>query len=200
MQQHNRHRETVTTVVFSPGGQLLASASYDTIRLWNPATGEQVQQLAAHNFYINAVVFSPDGQLLASGSFMGTVGLWNVVTGEQMQHLDVHSDLVNAIAFSPDSQLLASASTDKAHPATGEQVEQLDGQSGLVNAVAFSPRINLLALSEDIFLDGEWVTQDGQRILRLPDDYRGACSASRGNLLALGQKSGVVSFLEFKTA
>ena len=45
-------------------------------------------------------------------------------------------------------------------------------------------------------LDGDWIQQDSRNLLWLPQDYRGACSAFYGNLVAIGQYSGQVSFIE----
>ena len=72
------HSDPVNEVVFSPDGQLLASASDDnTIRLWDPATGTSRGTLEGHSDWVRAVVFSPDGQLLASASDDKTVRLWD---------------------------------------------------------------------------------------------------------------------------
>ena len=219
------HSVWVNAVAFSHDGRLLASASGDgKVRLWDAGTPEQVQKLEGHSGRVNAIAFSPDGRLLASASDDETVRLWDTATEEQVQKLEGHSDWVNAVAFSPNSRLLASASYDKTvrlwDAATGEQVQKLEGYSGWVNAIAFShdgqgleTNRGFLPLSsnspsflsrqpkllENIFLDSEWITRDGQNILWLPSDYRGVCSALRGNLLIIGQRSGLVSFFEFRT-
>ncbi|OXV07625.1 hypothetical protein Egran_04609, partial [Elaphomyces granulatus] len=48
-----------------------------------------------------------------------------------------------------------------------------------------------------IFVNNEWVTQDGQNLLWLPPDYRATCAALFGNMLVLGHASGQVTFVEF---
>jgi WD40 repeat protein len=137
-------------VVFSPDGQLLASGSYDnTVRLWDPITGELHGALAGHSDWVRAVVFSPDGQLLASGSDDNTVRLWDPVTGEPRGTLAGHSGWVSAVVFSPDGLLLASGSWDNTvrlwDAATGEPRGTLAGHSDWVSAVVFSPDGLLLA-------------------------------------------------------
>ncbi|MDZ8090319.1 MAG: AAA-like domain-containing protein, partial [Nostoc sp. DedQUE12b] len=65
-----RHSAGVNSVVFSPDGKTLASASADkTIKLWNRDTGKEITTLRGHSDWVNSVVFSPDGKTLASASF-----------------------------------------------------------------------------------------------------------------------------------
>jgi WD40 repeat protein len=175
LQKLEGHNGGVYAVAFSHDGQLLASASGDkTVRLWNPATGEQVQQFEGHSDGVSAVAFSHDGQLLASASnHAETVRLWNPATGEQVQQLEGHSDGVSAVAFSHDGQLLASVSGDKTvrlwNPATGEQVQQLEGHSDWVSAVAFSYDGQLLASASDDKTVRLWNPATGEQVQQLKD-------------------------------
>ena len=67
----------VLSVSFSPDGQLLASGGIDnTVRLWNPATGQLLYTLKGHTGGVYSVSFSADGQLLASSGADQTVRLW----------------------------------------------------------------------------------------------------------------------------
>ena len=63
--------------MFSPDGAILVSGSYDaTIRLWDIATGKQLDTLQGHTYSITSVAVSPEGSTIASGSYDGTVLLW----------------------------------------------------------------------------------------------------------------------------
>lgn len=105
------HADTVSAVVFSPDGQLVASASDDrTVRVWETATGQCRSVLEGHADVVSAVLFSPDGQLIASASDDKTVQVWETETGQCHRVLKGHSRAINAVVFSPDGQLVASAS------------------------------------------------------------------------------------------
>ncbi|MEH1863607.1 MAG: ribosome assembly protein 4, partial [Nostoc sp.] len=138
------HSSGVSSVVFSPDGQRLASTSDDkTIKLWDVATSKAVQTLTGHSSAVSSVVFSPDGQRLASASHDNTIKLWDIATGKAVQTLTGHSSAVYSVVFSPDGQRLASASDDKTiklwDVATGKAVQTLTGHSSAVNSVVFSP-------------------------------------------------------------
>ncbi|MBD2504952.1 WD40 repeat domain-containing protein [Anabaena azotica FACHB-119] len=115
------HSESVISVVFSPDGKTLASASRDqTIKLWNRQTGKLISTLPSeryakegHSDRVWSVVFSPDGKTLASASGDKTIKLWNRDTGKLISTLEGHSELVWSVVFSPDGKTLASASGDK---------------------------------------------------------------------------------------
>ena len=224
VQELKGHSNWVNAVAFSHDDQLLASTSTDrTVRLWNPATGEQVKELKGHSDWVNAVAFSHDGQMLASASIDRIVRLWNLATGEQVKELKGHSSSVNAVAFSHDGQLLASASQDRTvrlwNPATGELVQTLE-QNITICQLRFSTDSQYLEsdkgilcyyshpstvlslppkLAGHIFLNKDWITCDGRNLLWLPHNYRGTCSTLRGNLLVIGQSSGLVHFIEFRS-
>ena len=73
----------MTAVAIAPDGTWLASAGDDgTVRIWDPATGQQRAALTGHAEPVKAVAIAPDGTWLASGGDDGTVRIWDPATSE----------------------------------------------------------------------------------------------------------------------
>jgi WD40 repeat protein len=215
------HSSSVRAVVFSPDGQLVASASGDsTVRVWETATGACRHELKGHTEYVYAVVFSPDGQLVASASNDTTVRVWETATGACRSVLEGHSGLVSTVVFSPDGQLVASASDDSTvrvwETATGACRSVLH-QPLPVSRITFSPdgrtlhtNVGDLSLPLDLTpfsailqhqepssltVEGQWVFRQTRRFLWLPPEYRNCTSAVCRYMVSLGCTSGRVTLL-----
>src|SRR5215471_14481898 len=146
-----RHGGEVLAVVFAPDGRLLASGSSDqTIRLWDPVTGEERKLLRGHTGAVRTLAFAaPNSQLLASGSADGTVRIWDVAQGRESKTLSDRSGAIRAVAFAPDGQSLASVGDDGSLRLwdwkAGKETKATKSRKGMLSSVVFSPNGTALA-------------------------------------------------------
>ena len=166
------HDSSVTSVVFSPDGRRLATASWDkTAKIWDAETGKELMTLSGHTNAVNSVVFSPDGRRLATASTDKTAKIWDAETGKELMTLSGHRNAVNSVAFSPDGRRLATASTDATakiwNAETGEELMTLSGHTNAVNSVAFSTDGRCLASASTDTTAKIWNAETGKELMTL---------------------------------
>ena len=104
----------MTGAVFSPDGQLIATASRDaTARVWETATGKPIHVLRAHREWLYNAEFSPDSRLLVTSSRDTTAIIWNVQDGTEKFELRGHLDAVKWAGFNRDGDAVVTASQDQ---------------------------------------------------------------------------------------
>ncbi|HIK03610.1 MAG TPA: AAA-like domain-containing protein [Trichormus sp. M33_DOE_039] len=144
-------RNLVTTVSYSPNGQLIASGGFGrTVKLWK-ANGKLIATLRGHSDWVHEVRFSPNGQMIASTSKDKTIKLWRL-DGSLIKTLNGHQNWVRSVSFSPDGQTIASGGMDgkiKLWKRDGSLISTIDSKHGGVESVVFSPDGQLLASGGD---------------------------------------------------
>jgi WD40 repeat protein len=105
------HSSAITSAVYQPTGDLIASAGQDgTINLWQ-SDGKLVKTLDTREGFTR-LAFSPDGQTFASVNLNGGVKLWRH-NGESIATFQGHDGEGRGVTFSPDGQTILSASLDR---------------------------------------------------------------------------------------
>lgn len=187
------HNSWITSCIFSPDGQLLATSANDfTIRLWNVHTGSELAVLEGHTNLINTYAFSPDSKTLVSSGHDSTIRLWDVVTGDQRAVLKSKDCLIKPpYAFSPDSKTLASAADDKTirlwDVVSGRERTILTDHSDRVISCSFSPNGKILATAGNDQTVRLWDVHKGaeQAVLKGHKDWVNSCIFSPdGRILA----------------
>jgi WD40 repeat protein len=201
------HTQSVTTVVYSPDGLTLASASRDgTIRLWNSTDWSHKATLAGHAGPVNALAFLAAGNVLMSAGDDRTVRRWNLETGAS-EVFARGSAPVECLAASHDGKLVAWSSSGLlfwaqgllptitlCDAATGANRKYLIGHKDSVAALVFS-RDNQLLVSGGYVKDPSvrlWDTTSGKcvEVLRGHEGRIGALALGPGrqSLLSAGER------------
>ncbi|HEY7426047.1 MAG TPA: sigma-70 family RNA polymerase sigma factor [Gemmataceae bacterium] len=150
----------VRSMVLSPDGKTVAAGGvYNTIRLWDVASGRELfPDPPGHSSSVKAVAYSPDGKLLLSAGENRQAWLWDTATGKAVRQIRVANG--RAVAFSPDGQRFALLSQDKnihvGDVATGKELFRLPpGDVWGVNALAYSPDGKILISADYLPVKGK---------------------------------------------
>ena len=97
-------------------GLILGAGPSAELRIWEVASGRQVQSLRGHKGLVTQLAFSPDGKRLASAGSDQTVRLWDTESGKVVNTHTYGTSQINALAFSPDGKLLAAGGGGVRYP------------------------------------------------------------------------------------
>ncbi|MDE0315685.1 MAG: hypothetical protein OXM61_12340 [Candidatus Poribacteria bacterium] len=131
-------------LVFSPGGNFVASSVNGIIHIWDVNTGKQKKKLKGYRRAISTVAFSPDNRTLVSASYDDTLRFWDVDTGKVKKIVAGYGALFRDVSLSPDAQTLMSlcygSSTVRLWNAnTGQHQKNFIGDNKYVWGAALSP-------------------------------------------------------------
>ncbi|MBY0521885.1 MAG: protein kinase [Gemmataceae bacterium] len=152
-----QHGSPVMSVVFSPAGDVLASAGWGSdergaIKFWDAASGKLRNTIQAER--VTSLAFSPDGKRLAGvNRERNTVHVWDAASSDEVLILPGGSMPYASVAFSPDGTRLATAGGQAAagrvtiwDAHSGKELVKVGGRLGRVLSMAFSPDGQRLAL------------------------------------------------------
>ena len=189
------HTNMVTKLRFSPGGDLLVSASHDYwVRVWN-LQGEELRSLQAGE--VLGFAISPDESILATVPSDGPVALWDLDSLGKIKDLGGYGGYDTSDAqFSPDGQYLASDLTSAIFLWRVSDASLVWNEVKNSMAVAFSPDGRYLAYSDvddgnKIFL----ASPDAARVIRIIEGMQGPVwelfFSPNGSLLAATDGIGI---------
>ena len=124
-----RHGDPVVYVAYTRDGKAVLTASLNTIRLWDRATGKEIRRFAAKVGLIldivpagmgmgmddfgsvgaagSRVALSQDGKVVAAIVNNSAIHLWDVETGKEIRQFKGPQSGVNTVVFAPNGKSLA---------------------------------------------------------------------------------------------
>ncbi|KAL0286893.1 UNVERIFIED_CONTAM: Transcriptional corepressor LEUNIG [Sesamum calycinum] len=105
------HSGVVNYLCWDLNGDLLASVSEDSIKVWSLASGECIHELNSNGNQFHSCVFHPSYSALLVIGGSRSLELWNMVENKSMT-VPAHEDIIAALAQSPLTGMVASASHD----------------------------------------------------------------------------------------
>ncbi|KAL1739046.1 WD40-repeat-containing domain protein [Schizophyllum fasciatum] len=131
----------LTSLSWSPDGELLAVGSYDQVFRIITAEGKMYFSHAQHTGPIFVVRFSPDGKYVLSASLDSTVGLWDVANKRLVRQYHTHTDsCLDVVWISSDT--FASCGADAA-----VHILRIDGPSVIKELLGHRTEINQIKVN-----------------------------------------------------
>lgn len=200
------HEDMVRRLAFSPRGNLLASASWDsTVRTWDLNEHRERATLQAHDGKVLGLAYSPDGAWIATSGWDGMIKMWDAESGERLRTLAGHVCQVNALDVSPDGHTLASGSFDGIlrlwNPETGATSVRIAAHQGIVEWVRFHPDGELLASGSQDGTVRLWNAEDGtpaRTICELDHWINDGAFSPDGQRLAIAGNDGSASIWDLR--
>jgi WD40 repeat protein len=132
------------------GKRLLCSARDRTVRLYERATGKELQRLVGHTNEVWVATLCPDGKHAVTGGLDRTLRVWDLESGKEERRFENVVDFPRCAAWSPDGTLLAVGHFDNLVYArsrgtlrlwdfkAGKELRKGTGHTAPISAVAFS--------------------------------------------------------------
>lgn len=148
-EQTEAHKKVILSIVFSPSGSHLASASLDkTVKLWQVSNGHRQKPFIKRRpSEIYRVTFAPDDKFLAFSDYSGQIGLVDLNQAKGRSY-KAHKGIVNSVNFDASGQYLLSTGNDGETrlwklntrlPGSLKKIKSFPKAQGKVIWAAFSP-------------------------------------------------------------
>lgn len=204
------HTGPVKSVTFSSDGQKLASASSDSVRIWDAANGTPLQTLQGDGGFKAivslTVTFSFDGQRVAClFGYPNFVYVWDVVFGSLLGTYDGMHKPITSIALSPDGHEIVSGYRDGTivvrDITLGSLPKTFEGHA-YITSVTFSPNGQKLASAKREIKkrrggsDGAicvWNVASGAQLQMIEGNFTSVMFSPDGQKLASGSTHGTVN-------
>jgi len=161
------HTNIVWSIIYSPDGRQIATASDDkSIKIWDAASGRILRTINNEKPFFN-VIFSPNGQNIAAYTYDPSgrrdgdyfIKIYNVGNGQEIKNFQVIPD--SYMAYSPDSRQLMYNVYDSSgnivikiiDPETGREMHSYNNNNRIIAFSSDGRRILTISSSFQLQLD-----------------------------------------------
>jgi WD40 repeat protein len=124
------------------GGTVVSGGNDQSVRVWDPATGQQRAQMTGHAGPVLALALTPDDAMIVSASGDLTLRLWDVSGGRALKQLAATDEAVYSLSVHPAGRTVAAGGADRSihlyDILGGGIARSLRGHTDFVHAVAFN--------------------------------------------------------------
>jgi sugar lactone lactonase YvrE len=199
----------ITSMAVSPDGKTLAVSVNQAVKLYDVATGIDLDTLPIQSVSTQDLAFSPDGKSLVIVDSSRGVIVWNLASKSEAKPFSEPAIYPETFAFSLDGRLLAVGGWNEGNAAkivlwdlnSGQWLRTFTGHENTVNAVAFSPDGRWLVSGSADLTIRLWDVSNGNVLNKLTGHttaVNAVAFSPDGKMLASGGDDGVI-FWEIKT-
>jgi WD40 repeat protein len=169
------HIGPITSLVYTPDGQLVSTGMDATVRVWGRRNGPEGVVHRGHYGPVRCVAIQPETGRIYSGSDDITIKAWQAHKSGEAEAYPLHRGAATAIAFSPDGAALISVGLDGAvwriNPTGGEPPRLLLQERRPLRQVRFLPQTSTVLVAGG----GEDPGQEDGTIRLLDAHHGGRC-------------------------
>lgn len=175
----NGHSAPITSLMLSADGRVLSHGvvgrlfSKDSVKIWDPTTGQLVRSLDDSDDQVYSVSLSDDGTRLTAAGPMNSIGLWDVAQGLQLNKFKSTGDphfSPHQVVLSRDGRFVAASGNDVTkvfEVNSGRELFTFKGQRNGIWSLAISPNNDTLATGASDHTIKLWSIATGKEIKTL---------------------------------
>jgi len=184
--------------------RISAKSTDNTIRVWEIATGRQVNAFHNSGGWVSTIAITPDGRHVISGQFEDSARMWEIATGRQVKVFDMNG--VSSIAISPDGKYALFGCVMEMRLwdiKAGREIKAFKGHEGWVRSIAFSPDGKYALAGDDSTTPKLWDIASGRQVRAFGGDTNQVASVALspdGNHMVMAQSPGLLNTWDIATA